>query len=217
MTQQPGAMPAGLAAAAIAGARIPFTFRLDRHNDPAVPPTPAPPAPPAVPAPAPVPAPAAEPAADDDAPLGPAGEKALAEFKQRARAAEAAAKAAEDKVREFEERDKSELEKATAAAERATAEAAAAKAELVRQRVINETGLPVDLAEFLPAGDEDTVRAAAEKLKAATTAAARPGTPRPDPSQGAGRIPPGPTDYRSAPREDVVAEMATLGIRPRGR
>lgn len=195
-----------------------FRFLLDRHDDP-TPPAPAP-APAPVPTggdPAPTPAnPAAGPdTPDGDTPLGPAGEKALAAMKERARVAEAAVKAAEAKITEFEDRDKSELEKATAAAARATAEAAEARSELLRQRVINETGLSADLAEFLPAGDEDTVRAAAEKLKAATAGPARPGAPRPDPSQGGGRAPAGPTDFRTASREEFAAEAAKLGVRLR--
>lgn len=210
MTHQLGAMPAGRAMAAIATARIPFAYRLDRHDDPTPPPAPTPPAPapPADPAPSPD-----EPVADDPK-LGPAGEKALAAMKERARIAEAAQKAAEAKTQAFEDRDKTELEKATAAAERATAEATEAKAELVRQRVINETGLSADLAEFLPTGDEDTVRAAADKLKGALGTPAKAG-PRPDPSQGSGRPAPGPTDFRTASKAELKAETDKLGIRLR--
>ena len=178
-----------------------WRFALDRHDDPQPEPTPDP-----------APEPAADPAPDPsgDAPLGPAGEKALAAMKERARAAEAAQKALEAKVREFEDRDKTELEKAQAAAAKATAEAEAARSELLRQRIVNETGLSAELAEFLPAGDEETVRAAAAKLAAATVP---PKTgPRPDPSQGSGR-PVVPTDFRTAPKDDVKAELAKYGVR----
>jgi len=182
-----------------------WRFALDRHDDPQ-PPTPTP-----VP-PAPAPEPAADPDADPaDKPLGPAGEKALEEWKRRAKEAEAAARTAAEKVREFEDRDKTELEKAQAAAARATAEAEAARSELLRQRIVNETGLSADLAEFLPAGDEETVRAAAQKL-AAATAAVKPG-PRPDPSQGSGRPAPPPTDFRTASKDELRSKLRELGIR----
>lgn len=182
-----------------------WRFALDRHDDPQPPaPAPAPPAP--------APEPTAEPDGDPaDKPLGPAGEKALEEWKRRAKEAEAAARTAAEKVREFEDRDKTELEKAQAAAARATAEAEAARSELLRQRIVNETGLPADLTEFLPAGDEETVRAAAQKL-AAATAAVKPG-PRPDPSQGSGRPAPPPTDFRTASKDELRSKLRELGIR----
>lgn len=216
MTHQLGATPAVRTIASTAVDRLPFAVRLDRHDDPAAP-APAAPAAPAPAAPAPE---ASDDGAGDDPKLGPAGEKALAAMKERTKAAEAALKAAEAakqaaeaKVQEFEDRDKTELEKATAIAERATAEASQAKAELVRQRVINETGLTVDLAEFLPSGDEATVRAAADKLKAALGNQATPKAgPRPDPSQGGGRTG-APVDWRTASREDFRAAVADLGIR----
>jgi len=182
-----------------------WRFALDRHDDPQPPATPEP-------ASAPAPEPTADPAADPaDKPLGPAGEKALEEWKRRAKEAEAAARTAAEKVREFEDRDKTELEKAQAAAARATAEAEAARSELLRQRIVNETGLSADLAEFLPAGDEETVRAAAQKL-AAATAAVKPG-PRPDPSQGSGRPAPPPTDFRTASKDELRSKLRELGIR----
>ncbi|NUP49001.1 MAG: hypothetical protein HOW97_17100 [Catenulispora sp.] len=181
----------------------PWRFQLDRHDDP------QPPAPPA-PAPEPAPEPATDPA---DKPLGPAGEKALEEWKRRAKEAETAAKAAADRVREFEDRDKSELEKAQAAAERATREAETFRTELARTRILAEHGLSEADAEFLPAGSEDEMRAAAARLAGRLAAATPPKTgPRPDPSQGSGR-PVTPTDYRTAPKDDVKAKLRELGVR----
>jgi hypothetical protein len=181
----------------------PWCFALDRHNDPQPEPTPDP-----------APEPAADPKADpaDDAPLGPAGEKALAAMKERARAAEAEKKALEAKVREFEDRDKTELEKAQVIAERATREAEAARNELARTRILAEHGLSEADAEFLPAGTEDEMRAAAARLAERLVAAAPPKGPRPDPSQGSGR-PITPTDYRTAPKGDVQAKLRELGVR----
>jgi hypothetical protein len=178
----------------------PWRFQLDRHDDPQPDPTPDP-------------DPAADPAPEpEDKPLGPAGEKALNAMKERARAAEAARKAAEDKVREFEDRDKSELEKAQETAARATAEAAAARTELARTRILAEHGLSEADAEFLPAGSEDEMRAAASRLAGRLAAAAPPKGPRPDPSQGSGR-PVAPTDYRTAPKGDVQAYLREHGVR----
>src|SRR5690348_14768158 len=91
----------------------PFRFLLNRHDDPQPPANPTPPAPtPPAPGPAADPAGKTDPADPDDEPLRPEGVKALAEWKQRAKEAEAAAKTAADRVREFEDRDKTELERA---------------------------------------------------------------------------------------------------------
>lgn len=183
----------------------PWRLRLDRHDDP----EPAP-------RPDPAPDPAADPIPDPDPadkPLGPAGEKALEEWKRRAKEAEAAARAAADRVREFEDRDKSELQRAQEAAARATAEAEAARTELARTRILAEHGLTEDDGEFLPAGTEEDMRAAAARLAARVVAAVKTG-PKPDPSQGSGR-PVTPTDYRNASAEDFAAELAKLGMRPR--
>jgi hypothetical protein len=79
----------------------------------------------------------AEPAGD--APLGAAGEKALAEWKQRAKAAERESKAHAARLQELEDRDKSEAQKA---AERA------AKAE-VRALAATTFADPSDAAAFL--------------------------------------------------------------------
>lgn len=207
MNRRQGATPAARAAATADA--IPFAWRLDRHNEP----TPAvnPLAPPEPPAPTEPPVPT-EPPAPDDKPLGPPGEKALAEFKDRARKAEADLAAARARLTEFEDRDKTDLEKAQSAAAAAETRAAAAEAALVRQQIINETGLNAGLAKFLPAGDADTVRAAAVELAAATTAPPPPAGPRPDPSQGSGRQTT-PTDFRNASPEEFKAELARHGLR----
>lgn len=188
----------------------PWRFALDRHNDPQPAPAPAPaPAAPA-PEPASAPAPGTDPA---DKQLGPAGEKALEEWKRRAKEAETKAKTAEDRVRTFEDRDKTELEKAQALAARATADADAARTELARARILGEHGLSEADAEFLPPGSEEEMRAAAARLAERIAVAAPASTgPRPDPSQGSGR-PVTPTDYRTAPKGDVQAKLRELGVR----
>jgi hypothetical protein len=121
-----------------------------------------------------------EPAAAD---LGDGGKKALDAERKARREAEKAAAALAAKVKEFEDSQKSELEKAAARAEAAEKAAAQAQAEALRLKVAAETGLPADLHEFLTGGDEESLRAQADKLKAATAAGRT--TPRPDPTQGA--------------------------------
>lgn len=73
----------------------------------------------------------------DDKNLGPAGEKALEEWKARAKAAEAEAKAAKalrEQIKQYEDKDKTDLQKAT---ERAVAaEKSAADATRLRVAVL---------------------------------------------------------------------------------
>ncbi|MFJ9012339.1 hypothetical protein [Streptomyces canus] len=92
-----------------------------------------------------------------DAPLGPAGEKALAEWKQRARDAEKANRTNAARLQQIEDRDKSEAQKAaeraTAAEQRAAAMAQrAAKAE-VRALAASTFADPSDAAAFLDLGE----------------------------------------------------------------
>lgn len=88
-----------------------------------------------------------------DAPLGPAGEKALDEWKRRAKAAEKESRTHAARLQELEDRDKSEVQKAaeraTAAEQRAAAMAQrAAKAE-VRALAASTFADPSDAAAFL--------------------------------------------------------------------
>ncbi|MER7517785.1 hypothetical protein [Streptomyces sp. NPDC126499] len=93
------------------------------------------------------------PSSSSDAPLGPAGEKALTEWKQRARAAEKASREQAARLQELEDRDKSELQKATERAAKADARAAeaarrVAKAE-IRALAAPQFADPSDAAAFL--------------------------------------------------------------------
>lgn len=95
--------------------------------------------------------------AASDAPLGAAGEKALNEWKARARAAEKASKEQSARLQEIEDRDKSEVQKAgeraTKAEQRAAAMAQrAAKAE-VRALAASTFADPSDAAAFLDLAD----------------------------------------------------------------
>lgn len=94
---------------------------------------------------------AAEPATSqstDDAPLGPAGEKALAEWKQRAKDAERASRAQAARLKEIEDRDKSDLEKAS---ERATA--AEQRAAAMVERTVRAEVRALAAATFADASD----------------------------------------------------------------
>ncbi len=141
-----------------------------------------------------------------DAPLGEPGKKALDSERAARRAAEKAAADLQAKVKEYEDRNKTELERLTEAATAAKAEADAAKAEALRLRVAAETGLPTDLFEFLAGDDEEQLRAKAQKLMAATAAAAAPRSPAPDPSQGAK---PGATADGQLTRDDLARMSPT--------
>lgn len=92
-----------------------------------------------------------------DAPLGPAGEKALAEWKQRARAAEKASKEQAARLQELEDRDKSELQKATERAAKADARVADAARRVARAEVralaAGTFADPSDAAAFLNIDD----------------------------------------------------------------
>lgn len=117
--------------------------------------------------------------------LGQSGEKALKAERAARRAAEKAANEAMAKVKAFEDAKKSESERLAEQLQQLKTEAATAKAEALRLRVAAASGLPADLHEFLVGDDEESVRAQAQKLMAATAAASAPRSPAPDPTQGA--------------------------------
>lgn len=159
-------------------------------------PTPTPPTGATPPAPTPAPPatpPAAEPTADDK-PLGPAGQKALAEEREARKALEAQVKALSPLAKLAEalgvdpsaKAGKSDVE---ALAERVAAqEKRAAEAELraLRLEVAAEKGLTAGQAARLQGGTRDELVADADELKALFPGAPGPsGTPAPDPTQGA--------------------------------
>lgn len=115
-----------------------------------------------------------------DEPLGAPGLEALRKERERADAAEKAAREATARIKEFEDRDKSEAEKladAKAAAEKAAADATR---ELLRYKIAAEKKVDPDL---LAGDDEDAMRAHADRLLAWRGDPA-PSAPKPDPSQG---------------------------------
>ncbi|MFD5111444.1 hypothetical protein ACFWNG_03865 [Streptomyces sp. NPDC058391] len=152
------------------------------------------------------PASAADPAApgepSGDVPLGPAGEKALAEWKARAKTAEKERNEHAARLREFEDRDKTEAERqadalkaAESRAEQATRLAVSASVQALAAGRFQD---PQDAVDTLAGGtyltedgavDGEAIKAALDGLleRKPHWAATAPGprVPAPDPSQGA--------------------------------
>ena len=124
---------------------------------------------------------------ENDAPvaLGEGGIKALKAERDARKAAEKKISEFEAKLQEIEDAEKSELQKALDAVDKFKSEAATATQELDRLKVLSETGLDPNMADFLTASDVDGMREQAERLAAATAAKTEPRTPAPDPAQGA--------------------------------
>ncbi|MFF4246227.1 hypothetical protein ACFYY2_17415 [Streptomyces sp. NPDC001822] len=161
-------------------------------NPPPAEPNPAPPANP--------PAPAGEPPAD--VPLGPAGEKALAEWKARAKTAEKERAEQATRLREYEDRDKTEAERqadalkaAETRAEQATRLAVSASVQALAAGRFQD---PQDAVDALASGsfltedgavDSDAITAALngllERKPHWAAGPAAPRVPAPDPAQGA--------------------------------
>jgi hypothetical protein len=95
---------------------------------------------------------------------------------------------AESKVQAFEDANKTEQEKAAARAEAAEKRAAEAEAKALRLEIASELNVPESLRKFLTATDDAGLRAQADELTkalSAATAESAPRQPKPDPSQGA--------------------------------
>jgi len=126
----------------------------------------------------------AEPAAEvtENQELGDGGKKALQAERDARKAAEKANAELAAKLKEFEDSKLSELERAKKEAEESAAELARLRTENVRSKVAIDKGVPADLIEFLTGDSEESIAAKADLLMARLNA---PGTPKPDPSQGA--------------------------------
>jgi hypothetical protein len=125
---------------------------------------------------------------DAVADLGDAGKKALAAERSARKAAEKAAADLAAKVQAFEDANKTEQEKAAARAEAAEKRAAEAEAKALRLEIASELNVPESLRKFLTATDDAGLRAQADELTkalSAATAESAPRQPKPDPSQGA--------------------------------
>ncbi|MFL4947489.1 hypothetical protein ACJ6WE_08965 [Streptomyces sp. MMS24-I31] len=204
-------------------------FSLTRHDDP----EPTDPELAADPVDDPEPEPDPEPDGADK--LGDAGKKALDRMKaERAAAKKEAAEAKKRadelarKVADFEDRDKSELEKATTKADRLEAAAAKATARAVKAEVKalaadafadpTDADLLGDLSRYVDADgeiDTESISADLEALLERKPHLRKPAAetkrqiPKPDPGQGSRTAEP-PTDFRTADRDALDAELAKL-------
>lgn len=208
-------------------------FRLDRHDDPEPKdPEPADPADPDPADPEPDDDPEDDPEPEGADQLGDAGKKALdkirAELKAERLRHKREAAAAQKRIREFEDRDKSELDKATSKAEEATKAAERATKRAVLAEVKAAAGAfadPEDAAAFLDlstytgddgeidteaiASDLDALLERKPHLRKPAAEPQKKKAPKPDPGQGARTDPPA-TDYRTADRNELEAELAKV-------
>jgi len=114
--------------------------------------------------------------------LGDGGKKALQAERDARKTAERTAAELTAKLKQFEDANLSELERTKKAAEESAAELAKLRTENVRNKVALDKGIPADLVEFLTGDTEGDIAAKADLLLARLNT---PGTPKPDPSQGA--------------------------------
>lgn len=114
--------------------------------------------------------------------LGDGGKKALQAEREARKAAEKANAELAARLKEFEDSKLSELERAKKEAEESANELARLRSENIRSKVAIDKGIPADLVEFLTGDTEGDIAAKADLLM---TRLNTPGTPKPDPSQGA--------------------------------
>ncbi|QCR53214.1 hypothetical protein C1N80_06210 [Brachybacterium sp. SGAir0954] len=117
--------------------------------------------------------------------LGEGGKKALDAERKRAADAEKRVKALEAQLEEKANASLSEAELMQKQIEALSAKYEAAQQASLRDRVAVSEQIPEGLIGYLTGSTEDDIRDSAKQLKAAIAEAAKPGTPAPDPSQGA--------------------------------
>ena len=138
------------------------------------------------------------PASDDPAPagaeqrqgdpaehLGEGGKKALDAERKRAAEAEKQAKALQAQLDALNDSKLTETQRLQKQFEELTSQYQASQIEATRNRVIAAEQIPSSLAGFVSGDDEAAMVASAQALKTALAEASKPGTPVPDPSQGA--------------------------------
>lgn len=117
--------------------------------------------------------------------LGEGGKKALDAERKRATEAEKQAKALQAQIDALNDAKLTETERLQKQLDALTADYQAAQIDAARNRVAAEEQIPAGLVGYLTGDDEAAIRESAKVLKAAIAEAAKPGTPAPDPSQGA--------------------------------
>jgi len=98
--------------------------------------------------------------------LGDAGKRAIDAERKARKAAEKAATEALAKVQQYEDAQKSEGEKLAARLKEAEERAAKAESLAARAQIVNELGIPADVAADIAGNTPEEFRAAAERIKA---------------------------------------------------
>lgn len=114
--------------------------------------------------------------------LGDGGKKAIQAERDARKAAEKANAELAAELKKFKDAQMSDLERAQKEASDNAAELARLRSENTRNKVAIDKGVPADLVEFLTGDTEGDIAAKADLLLARLNT---PGTPKPDPSQGA--------------------------------
>ena len=123
---------------------------------------------------------------DADEKLGEGGIKALQAERDARAAAEARAKAAEAEAEKLRRATESEAERVQRERDEAVTAAAAKDAMISRYEAAEAAGLPLSWAKRLVGSTAEELLADAKSVAADLAEKAKPGTPKPDPSQGSG-------------------------------
>lgn len=126
--------------------------------------------------------------------LGEGGKKALEAERKRASEAEKQAKALQAQIDALNDSKLTETERLQKQIEDLSTRYEQAQLAETRQRVAVAEQIPSQLVGYLAGSDEAELIDSARTLKAAITEATKPGTPKPDPSQGAQGKPAGGTN-----------------------
>lgn len=126
-----------------------------------------------------------EQAQSDSVELGEGGKKALEAERKRASEAEKQAKALQAQIDSLNDAKLTETERLQKQLDALTSDYQAAQVDAARNRVAAEEQIPAGLVGYLTGSDEVSIRESAKVLKSAIAEASKPGTPAPDPSQGA--------------------------------
>lgn len=126
-----------------------------------------------------------EQAPSDSEQLGEGGQKALAAERKARADAERSAKELQAQIDAINDAKLSETQRLEKQLSELQANYQASQIESARNRVIATEGVPATLAEFVVGDSEQALQASARALLSAIAEASKPGTPAPDPSQGA--------------------------------
>lgn len=121
----------------------------------------------------------------DPADLGDAGKKALDAERKRAHEAEKQAKLLQAQIDALNDSKLTEAQRMQKQIDDLTARYEEAQLSALRDRIAVEENIPAGLVPYLAGKDETELRESAVSLRAAIAEAAKPGTPKPDPTQGA--------------------------------